>query len=117
MKMKWLCFLFALLALSAVLFSSNLAAWQLMTALWTSRDRKAGAPDALWRMTVRETPIDSIVRAVSLRLSPFVRLELAGEKSLSGAVHDEDSVLASHDAGPCQSGGRQGQRGSGAGGV
>ena len=26
--MKWLCVLFALLALSAVLFSGNLAAWQ-----------------------------------------------------------------------------------------
>src|SRR6185436_6635287 len=53
----------------------------LTTELSTRRDRKAGAPEALWRIAVNATPIDSIVRAVSLRLSPLVRLELAGEKS------------------------------------
>jgi hypothetical protein len=34
---------------------------------------------------VKATPIDSIVRAVSFRLSPFVRLEVAGEKSTTSA--------------------------------
>ena len=41
----------------------------------------AGVPEAPWRITVKRTSIDSMVRAVSLRLSPFVRLEAAGEKS------------------------------------
>src|SRR6185503_2572639 len=57
----------------------------LTTELSTSRERKAGAPEALWRIAVKATPIDSIVRAVSFRLSPLVRLELAGEKSTTSA--------------------------------
>src|SRR6185436_11237894 len=57
----------------------------LMTALSTSRERKAGAPDAPCRIAVKATPIDSIVRAVSFRLSPLVRLDVAGEKSTVSA--------------------------------
>jgi hypothetical protein len=46
---------------------------------------EAGAPEAEWRIAVKATPIDSIVRAVSFRLSPFVRLEFEGEKSTTSA--------------------------------
>ena len=38
-------------------------------------DRRFGAPDELWRITIASTPMASIVCAVSFKLSPFSTAE------------------------------------------
>jgi hypothetical protein len=45
----------------------------------------AGAPDEEWRITIASAPIASRVRAVSLRLSPFVTEDPPVEKLITSA--------------------------------
>ena len=57
----------------------------LMTLAWTTRERKWGAPDALWRMTMKSIFSASRLRAVSLRVSPFLSEEASAVKLMMSA--------------------------------
>src|SRR5450756_2309730 len=57
-----------------------------MMLAFTTRDRKCGAPDALWRMTMKSALSASRLRAVSLSVSPFLNDEASAEKFTMSAV-------------------------------
>src|SRR5674476_445828 len=59
----------------------------LMMLALTTRDRKCGAPDALWRMTMKSALSASRLRAVSLSVSPFLNDEASAEKFTMSAVN------------------------------
>ena len=58
----------------------------LMTLALRTRDRKCGAPEALWRMTMKSALSASRLRAVSLSVSPFLSEEASAEKLMMSAV-------------------------------
>src|SRR5271156_6544187 len=59
----------------------------LMMLAFTTRDRKCGAPDALWRMTIKSALSASRLRAVSLSVSPFLNDDDSAEKFTMSAVN------------------------------
>src|SRR5665647_2048106 len=64
----------------------------LMMLALTTRDRKCGAPDALWRMTMKSALSASRLRAVSLSVSPFLNDEASAEKFAMSAVNQHDEL-------------------------
>src|SRR5450755_3357793 len=59
----------------------------LMMLALTTRDRKCGAPLALWRMTIKSAFNASRLRAVSLSVSPFLNDDASAEKFTMSAVN------------------------------
>ncbi len=57
----------------------------LMTEHFTLRARRWGAPEDLWRMMMASTPMASMLRAVSRRVSPLETEEVETEKSRTSA--------------------------------
>jgi hypothetical protein len=57
----------------------------LMTLALSTRARKCGAPDALWRMTMKSALSASRLRAVSLSVSPFLNDEASAVKLMMSA--------------------------------
>src|SRR5665213_1996022 len=59
----------------------------LMMLALTTRDRKCGAPDALWRMTMKSAFSASRFFAVSFKVSPFLNDDASAEKFTMSAVN------------------------------
>src|SRR5476649_2830387 len=59
----------------------------LMMLALTTRDRKCGAPLALWRMMMKSALSASRLRAVSLSVSPFLNDDASAEKFTMSAVN------------------------------
>src|SRR5258706_16237043 len=56
-----------------------------MTEHLIERARRWAAPAAAWRMTTMSTPMASMLRAVSMRVSPLLVLLVFSEKSMMSA--------------------------------